>query len=99
MSGDDSRKRRVSVRRVADEATATLLRDFLRSQGVEAQVVPAAMPWLGGIEQSIQGYWGHVDVLEPFAERALALIEDFYAAEPEPESRAEHAEEAEGEAP
>jgi hypothetical protein len=37
------------------------------------------------VETFRQGYWGHVEVMEHDAERARALIEDFYAAEPEEE--------------
>ena len=82
MSQDE---RLVSVRRVPDETTATLLCDFLKSNGVPATAVAMQIPWLPGVETFRQGYWGHVEVMEHDAERARALIEDFYAAEPEPE--------------
>ncbi|HSQ59773.1 MAG TPA: hypothetical protein VLT84_05000 [Acidobacteriota bacterium] len=80
MSQDE---RLVSVRRVADEATATMLCDFLRENGVPATAVAMQIPWLPGVETFQRGYWGEVEVLEHDAEKALALIEDFYAAEPE----------------
>ena len=82
MSDDE---RLVSVRRVPDESTATLLCDFLRSNGVAATAVAMQIPWLPGVETFRQGYWGHVEVMEHDAERARALIEDFYAAEPQEE--------------
>ena len=82
MSQDE---RLVSVRRVADEATATMLCDFLRENGVPATPVAMQIPWFPGVETMQRGYWGEVEVLERDAEKARALIEDFYAAEPQPE--------------
>jgi len=75
--------RLVSVRRVDDEATGLMLADFLRDQGIEATIHTVRMPWLGGVELMQRGYWGHVEVLEADADRARALLEDFYAARPE----------------
>ena len=80
---DEAGDRLVSVRRVDDEATALLLVEFLRDQGIEANVHTVRMPWLGGVELMQRGFWGHVEVLERDADRARALIDDFYAAEPE----------------
>ncbi len=76
MSEDE---RLVSVRRVQDETTATLLVDFLRSNGVPATAVAMQIPWLPGVETFRQGFWGHVEVMERDAERATVLIDDFYA--------------------
>lgn len=83
---DELEEELVSVREVQDEATATLLADFLRSHGIEASVVSAQMPWLSTIETLHQGYWGKVEVLGKDADRARALIEDFLNATPQPES-------------
>ena len=85
---DEAGDRLVSVRRVDDEATALLLVEFLRDQGVEANVHTVRMPWLGGVELMQRGFWGHVEVLEKDADRARALIDDFYAARPEAPGRA-----------
>jgi hypothetical protein len=82
MSEDE---RLVSVRRVPDETTATLLCDFLKTNGVTATAVAMQIPWLPGVETFRQGYWGHVEVLEHDADRARALIADFYEAEPQQE--------------
>lgn len=76
MSEDE---RLVSVRRVPDETTATLLVDFLRSNGVPATAVAMQIPWLPGVETFRQGFWGHVEVMEHDAERAKVLIDDFFA--------------------
>jgi len=76
-------ERLVSVRRVPDEATATLLCDLLRDHGIEATAVSSQMPWFGTIESARRGYWGAVEVLERDADRAQELIGDFYAATPE----------------
>jgi hypothetical protein len=73
----------VSVREVQDEATATLLCDFLRSQGIEASAVSSQIPWLSTIETMHQGHWGKVEVLGKDAARARALIEDFLNATPQ----------------
>ena len=75
--------RLVSVRRVHDEATALMLAEFLRDQGIEANVHTVRMPWLGGVELMQRGFWGHVEVLEKHADRAKSLIEDFYKARPQ----------------
>jgi len=77
-------ERLVSVRNVPDESTATLLCDFLKTNGVPATAVAMQIPWLPG-ETLRQGYWGHVEVLEHDADRARALIADFYEAEPQQE--------------
>ena len=76
--------RLVSVRRVDDEATGLMLAEFLKDQGIEATVHTVRMPWLGGVERMQRGFWGHVEVLEREADRARSLLDDFYAARPEP---------------
>ncbi len=73
----------VSVREVPDESAATLLCDFLRSQGIEAMAVPVQIPWLGTVETLHHGYWGRVEVLGKDADRARALIEEYLEATPE----------------
>jgi len=75
----------VPVQEVPDEATGTLLCDFLKAQGIEATAVSAQMPWFGTIETARAGYWGRIEVLEHEAARAKGLIRDFYAAKPESE--------------
>lgn len=76
----------VPVHEVPDEATATMLRDFLEGQGIEAAIVSAQIPWFGTIEAARKGYWGRIAVLEHEAERARGLIADFLAARPEPDT-------------
>lgn len=88
-SGVGEDERLVSVRRVQDETTATLLCDFLRDNGVPATPVAKQIPWLPGVETFHHGYWGEVEVMERDAEKARGLIEDFYAAEPQPEAGGE----------
>lgn len=73
----------VQIRKVPDEATATLLCDLLRDHGIEATAVSFQMPWFGTIETARRGSWGAVEVLEHDADRAKELIGDFYAASPE----------------
>lgn len=82
-AGSEAQGRLVSVRRVHDEASALMLAEFLRDQGIEANVHSVRMPWLGGVELMQGGFWGHVEVLEEHADRARKLIEDFYAARPQ----------------
>ena len=79
----ETEERLVRVRLVPDEATATLLCDLLRDNGIEATAVSSQMPWFGTIESARRGYWGAVEVLEHDADRAKELIADFYAATPE----------------
>ena len=73
----------VSVREVPDEQTATMLCDFLRSEGIEAMAQPVQIPWFSTLETLHHGFWGRVEVLGKDAERARALIEDYLAASPE----------------
>ena len=73
----------ISVREVPDEPLATMLCDFLKSQGIEATVVPVQMPWLGTVATLLHGYWGKIEVLERDAERAARLMDEFLAARPE----------------
>jgi len=72
----------ISVRSVPDEATATMLRDFLGEQGIEATAISAQIPWFGTIETARKGYWGRIAVMARDADRARALLDDFYAARP-----------------
>ena len=73
----------VRVADVWDEAAATLLCDFLNEQGIRATAVSSQLPAFGLIERAGSGHWGYIEVLENDAERAKALIRDFYAARPE----------------
>jgi len=79
-------ERLVLVEEVPDEATGTMLCDFLNDQGIEATVVSGQMPWFGTIETARTGYWGRIEVLEHQAARAKELIRDFYKGKPEAES-------------
>lgn len=82
--GDLEKESLVTVREVQDESTATLLCDFLRSQGIEATAEPVQISWFSTLESLHHGYWGRVQVLSKDADRARALIEDYLNAEPEP---------------
>ena len=90
----------VPVQDVWDEATATLLCDFLEEQGIRATAVSAQMPAFGMIERAHKGFWGRVEVLESDAEKARRLIDDFFKARPEKgttrRGEAGNGEEAEG---
>jgi hypothetical protein len=81
---EETQERLVAVQDVWDEATATLLCDFLKEQGIRAAAVSTQIPAFGLIERDRKGYWGYVEVIEHDAERAKALIRDFFAARPEP---------------
>ena len=72
----------VSVYKAQDEADATLVRDFLAGQEIEASIVSAQIAWFGTIEETRTGYWGQVEVLEHHAERARKLIAEYLAAKP-----------------
>jgi len=91
----------VRIQDVPDEATATLLCDFLGEQGIRAAAISAQMPAFGMIERASRGFWGHIEVLESDADRARQVIEDFFKGRPEPRTggrarKAENGEEAEG---
>ena len=79
----ETKQRLVRVADVWDEATATLLCDFLKEQGIDATAVSSQLPAFGMIERAGSGHWGYVEVLEDDAARAKELIRDFFAARPE----------------
>jgi len=74
----------VAVFEAPDEQTATMVRDFLQEQGVEATAVPIQIAWFSTVETMHHGYWGKVEVLGKDAPRARELVRDFLAARPEP---------------
>ena len=76
----ETKQRLVRVADVWDEATATLLCDFLKEQGIDATAVSSQLPAFGMIERAGSGHWGYVEVLEHDADRAKELIRDFFAA-------------------
>ena len=75
----------VPVRQVADEAEATLLVEFLRTEGIEAEAVPVQNPWLAPVLKAHHPFWGHVETLGKDADRARELIEDYLRATPQPD--------------
>jgi hypothetical protein len=79
----ETKQRLVRVADVWDEATATLLCDFLKEQDIDATAVSSQLPAFGMIERAGSGHWGYVEVLEDDAARAKELIRDFFAARPE----------------
>jgi hypothetical protein len=79
----ETKQRLVRVADVWDEATATLLCDFLKEQDIDATTVSSQLPAFGMIERAGSGHWGYVEVLERDAGRAKELIRDFFAARPE----------------
>lgn len=91
-----SEERLVSIFGVPDEASATVLIDFLKGQGIESTLVSAQIPWFGTIEANRKGYWGRIAVLEGDAVRARGFIDDFYAGRPEIDPASSMGEEGEG---
>lgn len=69
----------VRVQDVTDEASGTMLTDFLRSEGIQATLRRVEISMLPGVESMSHGYWGYVDVLERDAAQARALIREFMA--------------------
>ena len=82
----ETEEKLVRVADAWDEATATLLCDFLNEQGIRATAVSTQLPAFGLIERAGSGHWGYIEVLEDDAERARVLIRDFFAARPEGET-------------
>lgn len=72
----------VRVHDVPDEATGTMLADFLREQGIDAALKPVEISMLPGVESVGHGYWGSVEVLERDAARAKTLVRDFLSSRP-----------------
>jgi hypothetical protein len=83
LDEEAAEERLVRVADVWDEATATLLTDFLKEQNVRATAVSSQLPAFGLIERAGSGHWGYVEVLEHDADRARDLIRDFFDARPE----------------
>jgi hypothetical protein len=76
----------VSVHEATDEAEATLLVEFLKSQGIDAEAVPVQNSWLGPVLKAHNPYWGQIEVLGKDADRARELIEDYLRATPQPDA-------------
>jgi hypothetical protein len=77
----------VRVHDVPDEATGTMLADFLREQGIDAALQPVEISMLPGVESVGHGYWGKIEVLERDEARAKTLIRDFLASRPRTSTR------------
>jgi hypothetical protein len=67
----------VPIHDVPDEATGTMLADFLRENGVDAALRPIEISMLPGVESVGHGFWGQIEVLERDKIRARAMIHDF----------------------
>jgi len=74
----------VRIHDVPDEATGMMLADFLREQGIDAALQPVEISMLPGVESIGHGHWGSIEVLGRDVERAQVMIQDFFAARPEP---------------
>lgn len=77
----------VRVHDVPDEATGTMLTDFLREQGIDATLQPVEISMLPGVESVGHGYWGTIEVLERDKIRARAMIHDYLASRPRTPTR------------
>lgn len=77
----------VPVHDVPDEATGTMLTDFLREQGIDATLRPVEISMLPGVESVGHGRWGQVEVLERDKVRARAMIHDYLASRPRSAAR------------
>jgi hypothetical protein len=77
----------VRVHDVPDEATGTMLADFLREQEIEAMLQPVEISMLPGVESVGHGYWGKIEVLERDEAKAKALIRDYLASRPRTTTR------------
>jgi hypothetical protein len=88
LEPDKIPERLVPVHEVPDEASGTILVDFLRDQGIDATLASAQVSMLPGVESAGHGYWGHVEVLERDEPEARALINEYLSspqsAEPVP---------------
>lgn len=72
----------VRIHDVPDEASGTMLADFLREQGIDATLQPVEISMLPGVESTGHGYWGTIEVLERDKTRARTLIRDFLTSRP-----------------
>lgn len=77
----------VRVHEVPDEATGTMLTDFLREQGVDATLQPVEISMLPGVESVGHGYWGTIEVLERDQDRARTLIREYLSSKPRSTTR------------
>jgi hypothetical protein len=82
LEPDKIPERLVRVHDVPDEATGTMLVDFLREQGIDAALAPVEISMLPGVESVGHGYWGYVEVLERDASEARERITEYLASAP-----------------
>lgn len=75
---DDSKLVEVFV--APDELMATMVKDMLESERIDATVRSDQIVWYDSIAKAGRGYWGKVFVRSEDEERAKELVEEFLKA-------------------
>jgi len=60
-----------------NELMATMVRDYLESEGIDAVIRSDQIVWYDSIAKASRGYWGKVFVRSEDGERAKKLIQEF----------------------
>jgi hypothetical protein len=60
-----------------DELMATMVRDMLESEGIDATIRSDQIVWFDGIAKASRGYWGKVFVRSEDKGRAKDLVAEF----------------------
>jgi len=67
----------VEVYVAPDELMATMVKDMLESEGIDAAIRCDQIIWYDSIAKASRGYWGKVFVRNEDRERAKELVEEF----------------------
>jgi len=73
----------VVVLQAPNEYTADLVHGLLVSEGIPSIIESRMVPWMDGIMEAGEGYWGDVVVPEEYADRSTELIQAYLAGVPE----------------
>jgi hypothetical protein len=67
----------VEVYVAPDELMATMVKDMLQDEGIDAVIRSDQIVWYDGIAKLSRGYWGKVFVRSDDAETAKELVTEF----------------------
>ena len=76
-AGPDRELKTLAVYKAPDELAAITLQKVLESEGIQAWIQSAQIPWYDGIMKMVEGYWGKVVVFEDQEAKARDTIESF----------------------
>lgn len=71
------------VFRAPNEYTADLVHGLLVSEGIPTLIESRMVPWMNGVMELGEGYWGDIVVPAEYADRSREMITSYLAGIPE----------------